>query len=419
MLQVLTAGRLQLLKYGRWAVLLALFSIPINKPATSIFLFLALLCSLIGAQPVQRWKAPLREPIVLGMLAWFAVLLLSALHAADNPQRWADLGVYKALLYPLLIASLLNDQNWRERGLFAYGAAALLVLLLSWSQLFGLLPAPDITATFEAYRYTVFHEYSQQGLQMLILASLCAAFAPRLTHPRWRNALWLVAALAVADVLFLLQSRTAYLAILCLLLYWSWRLTAQQHGKTSKLLLALLVAVTLSVSLTLAPRMQARMEAAQQDISQYLAHHEASSLGIRLELWRRTLPIIAAAPWFGHGLGEWLTQYRAQTSTLNDFDAFRMKHPHNDALLILAEEGVAGFLFWVTLLVLLARRLRTLQPVQRDFFASLLLIFLAAGTANCLLVDFVNRHVFILLLACFPILLVPKNKAPGVKPTLS
>jgi hypothetical protein len=53
---------------------------------------------------------------------------------------------------------------------------------------------------------------------------------------------------------------------------------------------------------------------------------------------------------------------------------------------------------------LLTKYIRRLEPPQRDFFACLLLIYLTAGLANCILVDFSHRHVFVMLLACIPML---------------
>ena len=127
-------------------------------------------------------------------------------------------------------------------------------------------------------------------------------------------------------------------------------------------------------------------------------------MGIRLELWRRTLPIIASAPIFGHGLGQWDHEFQAETKDFQDYDAFRMHHPHEESLLILSEQGIVGYAIFVTLLVLLARYIRGLSQPERDFYNSLLLIFIMAGLANCLLPDFTQRHTFLLLLACIPAL---------------
>ena len=404
--------RQRMLNPGRWSLVLCLASVPVNKPAVSIFLFLALVFSLLGPEVRARFNRAMREPVVLGTTLWFIVLFLNALFTPAGDDRWSQLSSYKALLYPLIVASLLTTQEWRIRALAAFAIAVAMVLLLSWSQLFGLMPAREITDLYEAYRYTVFKDYSQQGLQFLMLAALAASFAG-VVEGRWtRRLLWLLAAAAVANVAFLLQSRTAYLVIAPLLLYWGWRLLAPRLGGVRGLLIGLLLLATLIGVAALTPRVQDRIDMAMHDIVQYQGEREATSLGIRLELWRRTMPIIAAAPWFGHGIGEWDRQYFAQTKNEPDFEGFRMKHPHQEALFFLAEVGIVGFSIFVLLLQLLGRHIAGMPPPYRDFYASLLLIYITAGLANCILVDSVHRHGFLMLLACSPLLL---KKVPHAK----
>ena len=158
MSELIAASRHRLLEWGRWSVLLCLFSVPINKPATNIFIALALLCSILGSRSRERWLAAVRQPVVLGACAWFLVLFISALYAQAGAERWQALSAYKTLLYPLIVASLLETEVWRTRGLLAFALAATIVLLLSWGQFFGLVPMRDIVKQFDSYRYTVFKE---------------------------------------------------------------------------------------------------------------------------------------------------------------------------------------------------------------------------------------------------------------------
>jgi O-antigen ligase len=138
-------------------------------------------------------------------------------------------------------------------------------------------------------------------------------------------------------------------------------------------------------------------------------------MGIRLELWKRTLPIIASAPLLGHGLGQWPTQFQAEVKDFSDYDLFKMGHPHQEALLILAEQGALGLAIFVALLIGLGRYIARLSSPQHDFFASLLLIYITAGLANCLWVVFAHRNVFMLLLACIPLL--PKTDLTKFSPS--
>lgn len=395
----LTNARRNLLVAGRWAVLFCLFFIPINKPLPNLFIFFALLCSAAGERPDERFMAAIKQPIVIGSIAWFLVYAVSACYA-PGPYPWASVNTGITLFYPFIVATLLETPQWRARGMMAFAASACLVLLISWSQFAGIFPERDVALQLPSYRYTVFKDYTQQGVVFLALAAMAASYAMVTPVRKFRIGLWLLAVVAVINVVFLLQSRTSYLIVVPLLIYWAWRIAA---GSWRKVAIGAAVLVCCGGAALLAPRVQERLQQAHQDVEVYSNQHEASSLGIRLELWRRTLPIIASAPVFGHGLGQWDHEYDAQTRELPDFDQFRMHHPHDDSLLILSEQGIVGFAIFVTLLVLLSRYIRGLNQPERDFYNSLLMIFILGGLAQCLLPDFTQRHTFLMLLACIPV----------------
>ena len=408
MLQTLANVRRNLLVAGRWAVLLCLFFVPINKPLPNLFIFLALLCSAAGERPDERFAAAIKQPIVIGAIAWFLVYAISALYA-PSPYPWASVNTGITLFYPFIVATLLETPRWRARGMMAFAASACLVLLLSWSQFAGIFPEREIALELPIYRYTVFKDYTQQGVVFLALAAMASAYAMVTPVRKYRIGLWLLAAAAVINVVFLLQSRTSYLIVVPLLIYWIWRIA---NGNWRKIAIGAALLVCCGGAALLTPRVQERLEQAHQDVEIYSNQHEASSLGIRLELWRRTLPIIASAPVLGHGLGQWDAEYRAQTKDLPDFDQFRMHHPHDDSLLILSEQGIVGYGIFIALLVLLARHIRGLNQPERDFYNSLLLIFILGGLAQCLLPDFTQRHTFLMLLACIPVV-ARKTAAAG------
>ncbi|MBC7859568.1 MAG: O-antigen ligase family protein, partial [Burkholderiaceae bacterium] len=212
-----------------------------------------------------------------------------------------------------------------------------------------------------------------------------------------------------------LQSRTTYLIAAPLLLYGAWRLLrARRHG-WRRVALALLALALVGAALGLSPRMQQRLLASQGEIARYAGQGEPTSMGVRLELWKRSAPIIEAAPWFGHGLGQWRLAYQRQASAAGVDAGFLMGHPHQEALLILSEEGIVGFAVFAALLVGLARHIRRLARPPRDFYNCLLIIYVTAGLANCLLVVFSHRHLFLMLLACLPLAAKPGADAVGAE----
>ncbi|HEU4670772.1 MAG TPA: O-antigen ligase family protein [Dyella sp.] len=394
-----------MLSAARWCAVASLFMAPVNKPGTNVAIGLCVLLSLAGADADRRWAAAWSHPVVRGALVWWAVLFLSALHTWFLTWRLPLGGSFVwACWYPLALGSVLDDDRWRTRALYAFAAAMGLTVLLSFGMALGWIPQRPLVPTQPFMRNTVFKEYTQQGLATLILGSMALAAATRVRSRGLRWSLAAAAALAVVNVCFALESRTTYLTLLPVAACWAWRLLLRGWSAPRAALLLVGLGAVVATALWFTPLVRNRLVlSVDHEIVAYEQHHTATSSGIRLELWRRTLPMIASAPLFGHGLHQWEPLYRQSIVNLPNRQAFMMGHPHQEMLLILAEQGSVGLLVYLLLLGALARYIFRLQPPWRDIYASVLLIYLVAGLANCLWADFTHRHVFILLLSCIPL----------------
>lgn len=401
--------RTRLLTVGQWCAVLTLFAAPINKPATNILIGLSLLCSLAGTEVLARWRAALREPVVIGFLVWFGVLFASALHAwlGRGDPAFRDTAIW-GCVYPALIASLLRDSRWRWRALAAFAAAAGLVVVISYLMQFGLVPQREVAEIQASMRNTVFKEYTQQGLASLILMSMLVAVGLNSPDRRWRITALLGAAIVLCNAALLIQSRTTYIVLLPLIGYWIYRLVSHWLSGWRMLIVSAGLAVVTISALWSTPSIRERMiSSISEEVDGYLVSQEATSSGIRLWLWQQTLPMIADAPVFGHGLNQWEPLYLEQMRSIPGSEPFITGHPHQEALLILAEEGVVGLLLFATLLLAFAAHTSKLPDPQKGIFASILIIYVAAGLANGLWSNFTHRHVFILLMACIPMGSVP------------
>ncbi len=401
---LLSRSRDALVVAGQWCAVASLFAVPLNKPATNITIGLAIIFSVLGSNVRERWLEAARHPVAQGALVWWSVLMLSALHTWHATSSFPSMGTYVwVCCYPLAFGSLLRTAPWRRRALLAFAAAVLLVLLVSCGMAVGMIPQQPDALTSPFMRNTVFKEYTQQGMATLTLASMAMAIAVATQSGRVRGCCLFVATLALVNVTLMLESRTTYLTLIPLVLYWLWQFVVRRRPGKRVLLASSMLAVSALLLAWSTPFIQQRfVQSIPQEISLYVNHGQPTSTGIRLELWRRTLPIIASAPLFGHGLHEWAPLYRASIEGVPHFEAFDMGHPHQDMLLIAAEQGLAGLAIYLFLLLALARYLRHLDRPERDIFNCVLLIFFTAGLANGLWADFTHRHAFILLLACIP-----------------
>ncbi len=402
---------------GQWCSVASLFVVPLNKPATNIALGLSLVLSLLGSSARHRWLCAANNPVVVGALVWWVVLVLSAIHTwyATSSLPLAGSFVW-VCWYPLVLGSLLRTPQWRRRALIAFALAMCLVLLISYGMDFGLIPQRAVTLTQPNMRNTVFKEYTQQGVALLIFGSMALAAAMDTPSSPRKIFFYAMALLVIVNVVWMLESRTAYLTLIALLAFWAWRTFIKSRMNLQAVLASFALAVVALATIWFTPPIRDRLVlSVAHEVEIYAHRRTPSSTGIRLELWRRTLPIIAAAPVFGNGLNQWAPLYRRSIEGLPDFDAFLMGHPHQDMLLILAEQGLAGLLIYLLLLVGLARYIQKLDTPERDIYACIFLVYVTAGLANGLWADFSHRHLFILLLACIP---MANKHAPLFQPAL-
>lgn len=400
-----TRLRGNLLRAGQWCAVSSLFFASVNKPGTSVAIVLSLVFSLLGSDLRRRWSTAITHPVARGFLVWWAVLMLSALHTWYLTSRVPLGGSFVWIcLFPLVMASLLDTATWRRRALVAFALAVLLTLVISCGMAAGLLPQRALVAAQPYWVDTVFKEYTQQGLALLIYMSM--AMAAALVVRSRRDRLLLLASVVVGaiNIVFMLESRTSYVVLMVLAGFWTWRLLLRGRATWRSVLLVGTLGTVVLASILAIPAVRNRMvDSLVHETRLYVDDHDPTSMGIRLELWRKTIPMVESAPVFGHGLHQWAPLYKRSFEKSHDAAGFLMGHPHQEMLLILAEQGAAGLLVYLVLICALARYIRRLDAPERDIYACILIIYLVAGLANGLWVDFTHRNVFVLLMACIPL----------------
>ncbi len=394
-----------LLTAGRWCAVASLFFASVNKPGTNIAVFLSLVFSLLGSHTRERWTMAIRHPVARGFLVWCGVLVLSAFHTwyltSSLPLRGTFVWV---CLYPLVMASLLQTTQWRHRALAGFAVAVLVTLALSYGMSFGLIPQRARVEHNPFMVDSVFKEYTQQGLALLIYLSMAVAASLETNSRRDKLLLLGSVVLGLINIFFMIESRTTYLTLFPLAAFWGWWIFLRGRTSWRSVVLFFSLGVVLLSSTLLVPNIRTRLvHSLVSETDLYLKHHVATPTGIRLELWRKTIPIVESAPIFGHGLHQWAPLYKRSIEGTRDMHGYVMGHPHQEMLLILAEQGTVGLLIFLVLLFLLARYISRLDPPEQGIYASILLIYLVAGLANGLWADFTHRNVFVLLLACIPL----------------
>jgi hypothetical protein len=102
--------------------------------------------------------------------------------------------------------------------------------------------------------------------------------------------------------------------------------------------------------------MRTRVYSTVQEIREYRFQDEATSAGLRLEFWRKSLQLIATAPVFGHGTGTVMDLFRKLASEGSGASATVTDQPHNQTFQIAIQLGSVGaallFGVWISHLLI-------------------------------------------------------------------
>ena len=122
--------------------------------------------------------------------------------------------------------------------------------------------------------------------------------------------------------------------------------------------------------------------------------------GMRLEIYKNTLELIAEKPWVGHGIGNWMPLYQAKAK---DMMSGTMSTPHNDYLLYCTELGGFGLLalLWIWLKQFFIAKKMTSGPSRERamLLAMLSVTMVVGGMFNAILRDGVFGMALMILLA--------------------
>ena len=380
---------------ARWPAVALGFSIPISVAADNILLgVLVLLCAIALARPDAR-AAAFRNPVARCALALFALLAIGTLYGERYPgDATRYLGKYLELaLVPLMLVAF-TDARTRSFGLYALAASLVATLVLSIALKMGLVPeGKPFTGTRD--NASVFKQDLTHNFLMAFGAFLFLQLALAAETPRARIAWCVCAALAAADVLFMVRGRTGYVVLLALAVYsgYAWK------GARGLAMVCAAAVIAVSVLLLTPTMFSARIERTLNEAREWQENRvkHAESISMRLEWYRTSLDIIAAHPVAGAGTGAFPKAYADRTACKGVKPTV---NPHNEFLHIAAQIGLIGL---AALLWLFYTQWRTAPrlatPLETHLARGLLIAYLAGCLFNSLLLDHTEGLLFAWLTA--------------------
>lgn len=323
----------------------------------------------------------LKQPACMLPIAFFVLAAVGTLWS-DAPwgmRIYAISPTAKLLVLPLLLYHFGRS----ERGLWvfvAFVASCTLLMAMSWIVVFD----PHLTIKRQIDYGVPVKNYIDQSQEF----ALCAvALAYPVVEFFNRRKFALAAVLLglglgfVVNMMFVVVSRTALVAIPVMLVVF-----ALLHLKWRGRIVALCAIAVLAGGAWLAsPRLQAKTASVFSQYDSYEQSNEATSLGLRMEFWRKSLGFFAEAPLFGHGTGSTRGLFEHAAIGKTGAAAEVISNPHNQTLNAAVQWGTLG------VVVLYAIWLVHLRLFRRDGMANWVgLLVVVQNIASSLF----NSHLF-------------------------
>ena len=343
--------RARLARIADWLPVGAAVAMPWSISASQILTALWLL-ALIPTLDIAEVRRELRTAAGgLPVLLW--LLALAGMLWANVPwsERYDGLeGFHKLLVIPPLLAQFRRS----EHGIYVvYGflGSCMVLAIASW----GLLVLWKLWSVYVPGKLPglLVKDYIAQSSEFLICAfGLLGVAADRWQKGEARLALGvlLLAGVFLANIFYIAPGRTAIVIMPALLVilgfyFFGWR------GVFAAVLAA---AVLAAAAWAASPFLRARVMASFSEVQAYETQNVESSSAIRLELWKKSLGIIAGAPVIGHGTGSIPDQFgRGPQGGVFGLPA---DNPHNQVFAVAIQLGLIGaavlFAMWLAHLAL-------------------------------------------------------------------
>jgi len=350
-----------------WAEAVDLFavltaaSLPWSTSLAAIFNAL-LLVSMVPFLDVRDFLQSLKRPICAAPIALFLLALVGTLwsDAAWGARLYAVNPTVKLLVLPVLIYHF--ERSSRGHWVFiAFLVSCALLSVMSWLVAFdpGLSIKPG-----NVERGIFVKNYINQSQEFTLCAVALAYPIVMLLRERrfWLAGLLTALALSFfANMAFVVVSRTALVTVPIMLavfalLHLKWRSILVISG--ALLGLALLAWQT-------SPQLRKTADTFSSDYRLYKEQGIATSMGLRIEFWRKSLGFFAEAPIKGHGTGATRGLFE-QAATGRSYQASSevIGNPHNQTLNVAVQWGMIG------VVILYAMWLLHLQLFRGDGFAN-------------------------------------------------
>ena len=317
---------------------LVVVALPWSTTLVAIFLVLFLI-GLLPTFDVAAFLKTLARPASAFPVALFVLAVIGMFWAADIPWAARLRGINPAAKL-LVIPFLIYHFERSRRGdwvVVAFLSSCVVLMLLSWMMFLDprLVFDPTKTIGIPVKNYIT---QSQEFALCTFGAAGAAMLYLRAHRPIVSLVLALLAAGFLADMIFVASSRTVLVCIPVLLLVY----VAKYYGWGGSLLVVSIALVFAIFAWNISPSLRLRINTVSTEYKLYEEKNAATSTGMRLEFWRKSIRFIESAPFFGHGTGATKILFERDAVGQTGVSAEVVGNPHNQTLNVAVQWGIFG-----------------------------------------------------------------------------
>jgi O-antigen ligase len=375
-------------------LIISVFFMPISTAATNVFMGLTLLAWFISGGYRKRWESLRINPFAWATAALFLVVCLGSIWSTGNREDILyQIHKYAKLMFMLPAITLMQEKEWRERGLIAFGTAMLLTLALSLLSVVWPLPFVRGTASGPSENHFVFRDHIAQNLMMSFFALILTVkfkFEKKYSN---KFIYGLFALLSIIDILFFVIGRTGYVSLAFNAFVFLFFTDSWKERIIAVATIGFIFLFTAQFSTNFNSRIgQAVQEYNSQD------EKKLTSVGQRVEFTKKSLQLMRERPLLGFGTGSYRKEF-CRVAETEEWCAAGSFHPHNQFLAFGVQLGALGIFCYMAFLLVCAWQAILLPAAQK---------FMGAGLVATLIADSIfHAPLFLIAEAAFFILLLP------------
>ncbi len=341
-------------------IVLFTFFIPISPTLKSIFLWLSIVPIILN--PYFRrlsYRYTWQSIWCLSAVALFTFIAISSLWSpASNSLQFGVIIKYVKILYIPVLAVAFINRKYRLWSLNAYLAAAVLTCILSILKARGWL-----SIGHTADQGAIFLNHIFTGFVVSFASYLAGLFF--FQTKGWLRVIYLIILLLTSyQLIFINTGRTGYVLYIALMIM----LFLQKLSLKQAILGVVLVFSLFVLSYNVSIMTHLKLKEVINDVVLYQQNNKSTSLGLRIEFQQYAQSLLVQHPMFGVGAGGFEHLFY-QSSPVPNWGK-KLTDPHSQYWLILAEQGIIGFmllLFFFVNLFITALKLKETKPILLGF----------------------------------------------------